>query len=127
MRKKKINVGNVARGGLNRRGGYKLTGLLNFRGVKGTLSQDLCVLIFSICSIRGTLGRFRFFWKIRQDIPQKVGSAVYDTPWNGDLAVYLIPGNGDLSVYLTLRNGDSTVHLTPPSLCQQSFALFVLF
>jgi len=37
--------------------------------------------------IRGTLGRFCFLLKIGQ----KVGSAVYDTPRNGDSAVYLTP------------------------------------
>jgi hypothetical protein len=52
--------------------------------------------------IRGTLGRFCFLLKIHRDIGQKVGSAVYDTPLNGDSAVYL-----------TLRNGDSAVYLTP--------------
>ena len=46
------------------------------------MSRDFCVLVFfhKIAPpgpIRGTLRRFRFFQKIRQDIQQKVGSAVY--------------------------------------------------
>ena len=60
----------------------------------------------------GTLGRFLFFPKIRRDIRQKVGSAVHDTPWNGNSAVYLTPGNIDSAVYLSPRNGDSAVYLT---------------
>ena len=59
-------------------------------------------------SLRGTLGRFRFFPKIRG-----VGSAVYDTPRNVDSAVYHTLRNVNSAVYLTLLKGDSTVHLTP--------------
>ena len=53
---------------------------------------------------RDTLGWFHFLPKIHRDIEQKVGSAVYDTPQNGDSAVYLTPCNGDWAVYLTPRN-----------------------
>ena len=41
----------------------------------------------------GPLGQFHFLPKIYRDIEQKVGSAVYDTPRNGDSAVYLTPRN----------------------------------
>ena len=37
--------------------------------------------------LRGNLGQFHFLLKIHRDIEQKVGSAVYDTPRNGDSAV----------------------------------------
>ena len=79
--------------------------------------------------IRDTLGRFRFFLKIRGDIREKVGSAVYDTPRNGISALYLTPRNlpykffkflgydtppnCNSAVYHTPRNGDSAVYLTP--------------
>ena len=39
-------------------------------------------------SIRGTLGCFRFFPKIRRNIRQKVGPAVYDTLRNGNSGMY---------------------------------------
>jgi len=38
--------------------------------------------------IRGTLGWFWFLPNIRGDIPQKVGSVVYDSPQNSDSTVY---------------------------------------
>ena len=67
--------------------------------------------------LRGTLGRFHFLLKIHRDIEQKVGSAVYDTPRNGNFVVYL-----------TLRNGDSVVYLTPWNKYQKIVLLyFVLF
>ena len=49
---------------------------------------------------RGTMGRFHFLAKIQGDIGQKVGSAVYFTPRNGDSSVYPTPWNGDSAVYL---------------------------
>ena len=46
--------------------------------------------------IRGTLGRFQFFLKIRTKIfDKKIGSAVYDTLGNGNLAEYLTLWNDD--------------------------------
>ena len=57
---------------------------------------------------KGTLGRFRFWPKIGVDIRQKVGSAVYDTPRNGDSVVYHTPWNGDSAVYLTPHSCTNT-------------------
>ena len=63
--------------------------------------------------IRGTMGQFCFSPKIHRDIRQKAGSALYDTPQNGDSEVNLTPGNGDSAVYLTQLKGDSMVYLAP--------------
>ena len=56
---------------------------------------------------------FCFLPKIHRYIIQKVGSAGYDTPRNGDSAVYESPWNGDSAMCLTPRNGDSAAYLTP--------------
>ena len=63
--------------------------------IEQSLKGFLCVGFFHQIAppgpIRGTLGRFYFLPNIRVDNQQKIGSALYDTPQNGDSAVYLTP------------------------------------
>ena len=81
--------------------------------VKGTVSRDFCLLVYFIKKLLlvRLQGRFCFLPKNHRDIGQKVGSAVYDTPRNGDSALYHTPRNGDLAVYHTPRNDDSAVYI----------------